>query len=239
MLYLTTRNNQDTYTVNHALTNMRAADGGLYVPFRMPVFSRDEILAMTELSASQRMAEILNRFFRTKLTGWDIDFCVGRYPVRLKSMSHRVTMGELWHNPGWTFEWLANRLTGMMRGIPEPDARAGDWPFIAVRIAALFGIFGELLKSGEVSFSAPMDVAVASGDLSGAMAVWYARDMGLPIGKTVVATNENAFLWDLLHKGECKTGSVAVIKRQEITYSLHSTDASGDYKSPLLAMKKQ
>ena len=210
MLYLTTRNKLDTYTVNRAITENRGDDGGLYVPFKMPVYSQEEILALAELPVTARMAEVLNRFFRTKLTGWDIDFCVGRYPLRLKSMSHRITMGEFWHNPGWTFEWLANRLTGHMRGMQEPDGRAGDWPFIAVRIAALFGIFGELLTSGEASFSAPMDVAVASGDLSGAMAVWYARDMGLPIGRTVVCTNENAFLWDLLHKGECKTGSVAV-----------------------------
>ena len=210
MLYVTTRSNQDVYTTNRALTEMRAPDGGLYLPFKMPEFSQKEILALAEKPFNQRMADILNLIFRGRLTGWDIDFCVGRYPVRLKTMSHRIVIGESWHNPGWTYDWMASRLAGHLRGLSEPDEMAGDWPLIAVRIAVLFGIFGELLKSEQISAGEKVDVSVASGDLSGAMAVYYARMWGLPIGTIVICTNENAFLWDLLHRGEMKTGSVAV-----------------------------
>lgn len=210
MLYVTTRSNQDVYTTNRALTENRAQDGGLYLPYKMPAFSQGELLAFAEKPFNQRMADILNLLFRSKLTGWDIDFCVGRYPVRLKTMSHRIVIGESWHNPGWTFDWMANRLTGHLRGRTEPDELAGDWPMIAVRIAVLFGIFGELLKNGEIAPNEEVDVAVASGDLSGAMGVYYARMWGLPIGTIIICTNDNAFLWDLLHRGELKTGSVAV-----------------------------
>lgn len=210
MLYVTTRSNQDVYTTNRALCETRAPDGGSYLPFRMPSFSREEILALGEKPFDQRLADMLNLLFRARLTGWDIDFCVGRYPVRLKTMSHRITIGESWHNPGWTYQWMANRLTGHLRGTSEPDGEAGEWPVIGVRIAVLFGIFGELLKTGEISPGESVDVAVASGDLSGAMAAWYARGWGLPIGNIVICTNENAYLWDLLHKGELRTGSVAV-----------------------------
>lgn len=209
MLYVTTRSNQDVYTTNRALSEMRSPDGGLYLPFKMPEFSHREILALAEKPFNQRMADMLNLLFRAKLTGWDIDFCVGRYPVRLKTMSHRIAIGESWHNPGWTFDWMANRLAGHLRGRTEPDEGAGDWPLIAVRTAVLFAIFGELLKKGEISPEEAVDVAVASGDLSGAMAAYYARHWGLPIGNIVVCTNENAFLWDLLHRGELRTGSVA------------------------------
>lgn len=209
MLYVTTRSNQDVYTTNRALSEMRAPDGGLYLPFKMPAFSRGDFLALAEKPFSQRMADMLNLLFRARLTGWDIDFCVGRYPVRLKTMSHRIVICESWHNPGWTFDWMANRLAGHLRGRTEPDEGAGDWPLIGVRIAVLFGIFGELLKNGEIGPEETVDVAVASGDLSGAMAVWYARSWGLPVGNIVICTNENAFLWDLLHRGEFRTGSVA------------------------------
>lgn len=210
MLYVTTRSNQDVYTTNRALTESRAPDGGLYLPFRMPRFTREEILALAEKPFRQRMADILNLLFRARITGWDIDFCVGRYPVRLKPMTHRITIGESWHNPGWTYQWMANRLTGHLQGESEPDEEAGDWPQIGIRIAVLFGIFGELVKNGDVNISETVDVAVAGGDLSGAMAAWYARSWGLPIGTIVICTNENAFLWELLHRGELKTGSVAV-----------------------------
>lgn len=209
MLYVTTRSNQDVYTTNRALTENRAPDGGLYLPYKMPAFSQTELLALAEKPFNQRMAEILNLLFRLKLTGWDIDFCVGRYPVRLKTMSHRIIVGESWHNPGWTFDWMASRLAGHLRGRTEPDELAGDWPMIAVRIAVLFGIFGELVKKGDLAPGETVDVAAASGDLSGTMAAYYARMWGLPIGNIVICTNENAFLWDLLHRGELKTGSVA------------------------------
>ena len=210
MLYVTTRSNQDVYTTNRALTEMRGPDGGLYLPFKMPAFSQAEILALAEKPFNQRLAEILNLLFRGKLTGWDIDFCVGRYPVRLKAMGHRIVIGESWHNPGWTYDWMASRIAGHLRGLPEPDEIAGDWPLIAVRIAVVFGIFAELLKTEQIMAGEKVDVAVASGDLSGAMAVYYARMWGLPIGTIVICTNENAYLWDLIHRGELKTASVAV-----------------------------
>ena len=37
----------------------------------------------------------------------------------------------------------------------------------------------------------------------------YARDMGLPIGRIICGTNENCWVWDLIHKGEVSsTGPV-------------------------------
>ena len=48
MLYVTTRNNRDAYTAQRVLRENRGPDGGLYVPFREPVFSREEIDALKE-----------------------------------------------------------------------------------------------------------------------------------------------------------------------------------------------
>ena len=36
MLYVTTRNNNDVFTAQHALAENRGADGGLYIPFANP-----------------------------------------------------------------------------------------------------------------------------------------------------------------------------------------------------------
>lgn len=208
MLYVTTRSNAEVYTANRALRESRAPDGGLYIPFRMPEYSREEVLALSEKPFSQRMAELLNRMLRSHLTGWDIDFSIGRFPVRLESMSHRIVIAECWHDPGWMLEWIICRLSGLLAG--SQDAGTGEWPEIAVRIAVLFGIFGELLKGGDASFNAPVDVAVPSGELSSAVAAVYARSWGLPIANVVICCNENASLWDLYSRGEMKTGAVAV-----------------------------
>ena len=104
MLYVTTRNNRDAYTAQRVLRKNRGPDGGLYVPFREPVFSREEIDALKEKSFHQCVAEVLNRLFNTKLTRWDVEFCVGRYPVRLVNLPQRIIAGECWHNPEWTFD---------------------------------------------------------------------------------------------------------------------------------------
>ena len=65
MLYVTTRNNRDAYTAQRVLRENRGPDGGLYVPFREPVFSREEIDDLKEKSFHQCVAEVLNRLFNT------------------------------------------------------------------------------------------------------------------------------------------------------------------------------
>ena len=113
---MTTRNNRDAYTAQRVLRENRGPDGGLYVPFREPVFSREEIDALKEKSFHQCVAEVLNRLFNTKLTRWDVEFCVGRYPVRLVNLPQRIIAGECWHNPEWTLDHLVHILAEQLRG---------------------------------------------------------------------------------------------------------------------------
>ena len=44
MLYATTRNSSEAFTAQRVLTGKRGPDGGLFVPYRIPRFSREEIL---------------------------------------------------------------------------------------------------------------------------------------------------------------------------------------------------
>ncbi len=198
MLYVTTRSNWDAYTANRALCEDCGPDGGRYIPFKMPFFSPEDLSAMAETSFGQRIADILNLLFGCKLTGWDVDFCVGRYPVRLTSLSHRIQFAECWHNPQRDFTWMAQKLLARIR---KQEVADSDWGLLAVRIAALFGIFPEVQKDNWER----VDIAVPAGDLSAVMAAWYARQWGLPIGNIVISTNENTALWDLLHRGELRT----------------------------------
>ena len=70
MLYKTTRNDQDAVTVQNVLTRNMGEDGGLYLPIHFPKFTEEEQKRLCALSFNQRLAEILNLFFSTKLTGW-------------------------------------------------------------------------------------------------------------------------------------------------------------------------
>ena len=207
MLYVTTRNNRDAYTAQRVLRENRGPDGGLYVPFREPVFSREEIDALKEKSFHQCVAEVLNRLFNTKLTRWDVEFCVGRYPVRLVNLPQRIIAGECWHNPEWTFDHLVHILGEQLRGgCPGAD---GGWVKTAVGIAVLFGIFGEFARAGITEHEKRVDISVVCGNFDLPMSAWYARAWGLPIGNIICCCNENGNLWNLIHHGQFRTDMVS------------------------------
>ena len=203
MLYVTTRNNRDAFTAQRALKENRCADGGLYLPFRTPRFSATDISELTGKPFNQCVADILNLLFNSKLTSWDVDFCVGRYPVRLEPLGHRIIMAETWHNPDWSYDRMVNGLTSCLC---KEEATPGDWVKIAVRIAVLFGIFGELRRSGVES----ADISVVSGDFSAPISAWYARQWGLPIGNIICCCNENNNLWDLVCHGHFRTDALSI-----------------------------
>ena len=207
MLYVTTRNNVDVYTVQRTLTQNRAPDGGLFVPFHSPAFSEAEIGALREKTFNQCVAELLNRMFATKLTSWDLDFTIGRYPVRVSRLRHRILMGECWHNP----EWNIDRLLRMVR--LKLDAQAagnGSWVEIGIRIAMLFGLYGELLRENILLPGDKFDISSVSAELAGPVSAWYAKQWGLPVENIIVCCNENNEFWNLICHGQFRTDTVSV-----------------------------
>ena len=63
MLYVTTRNKTETYTSYKTLVDSFAPDGGSFLPFKMPVYTEDQILTLKDISFNQIVADILNAFF--------------------------------------------------------------------------------------------------------------------------------------------------------------------------------
>jgi threonine synthase len=198
LLYVTTRNDQDTFTTNHVLTQNWGTDGGLFVPLNFPKISAQEWKKLSEMSFGQCVAEILNLFFSTKLTGWDVDFSIGRYPARLEQLAHRIFMAETWHNPQWQYQRIEKNLMELLSSevnIP------GNWVSIAIRMAVLAGILGHR----EISDMVPTDIAVVTGDFTLPISAWYLRKMGFPIGNIICCCNENNQFWELFCNGQMRT----------------------------------
>ena len=202
MLYLTTLDNQDAKTTPMALTSDRGADGGLYIPFQMPIYTANELQAMSEMSFSQCVAEVLNRFFSCRINAVDVDVAVGRVPVKMAAMNHRVVFAELWRNPQNSYDRTEAELALRVCQGVGVEYKMTSWLRIAIRIAVMFGVFAGLMRLGAVSEHQPMDVALPTGDFSAPMAAWYCRQMGLPIGNIICSCNENSGVWELLHLGE-------------------------------------
>jgi len=150
MLYVTTRDKFDTYTVHRANQSDRGPDGGLYLPFRLPILGKEELLALKEQTLCQSVAQILNLFFGTQLTAWDVELAGGKNPVKLVPMSHRILLAETWHNHDLDFAQMECRLAGRICGKEDGAQKPTSWLDIAIRIAVLFGIYGELLAAEAV-----------------------------------------------------------------------------------------
>lgn len=204
MLYVTTRNQREQYPALRTLGQDHGPDGGAYVPFWLPCFGRDEVEALQNMSFGGCVALVLNKLFLPRLDGVELDFALGRKPVKLTEMSHRIAVAELWHNIHYNFDWIVRELTWRLRTESQAGLPVTAWAELAVQIAALFAIFGQLQRAGLTSFEQGMDVAVASGDFTTPMAAWYAREMGLPVGN-VICCDESSAVWDLLHHGQVRT----------------------------------
>lgn len=203
MLYVTTRSNRDAFTAQRVLRDNRAPDGGFYVPLRMSAFSPEEIESLREKTFGESVALVLNRLFNLQLSGWDIDFSIGRYPIRLVPLRQRILGAEIWHNPQWSYDWVVTNLVSSLRNTTTVP---GNWMKIAVRIAVLFGIFGDLMRKGIES----ADVSVVSGDFSAVVSAWYARAWGLPIRNIICSCNENKSVWDLICQGQLRTDTLSI-----------------------------
>ena len=213
MLYVTTRNRLDSFTASRVLLENRGPDGGLFVPLHLPKLSSEDCVRLAEIPFGKCVAEILNLFFSTKLTGWDVDFSIGRYPVRLESLAHRIHMAETWHNPDWQYLRVEKNLKALIKA--ETDL-PGNWVSVAVRMAVLAGVLGnrELLGSG------PVDISVVSGDFTLPISAWYLREMGFPVGNIICCCNENNQFWDLLCNGQMRTDAVShctIVQEADIT----------------------
>ena len=207
MLYATTRGKHDVVTAYKTIHTDCYSDGGLFVPFRMPQIKIEQFEAMMVLSPEQIVAEVLNLFFSTKLTSWDIEYALGRSPLKAGGIGRRLLVAELWHNAGLDISWASQRISDRIRG-DEKHEKPSNWLQIVVRIALLIASYGNLLASGALKPHRVFDVAVTTGDFAMPMAVWYARRMGLPIGNIVCGCNANGGVWDLLNRGEFATGDV-------------------------------
>jgi len=177
---------------------------------RLPILDKQQMQMLGNKGFSQNVADIINLFFGTNLDSWSVEFAIGRYPVMTVAIGSREMVAETWHNPVWKFDRLVRGIEKAIRQSDDVRDVASDWLMIASRIAVLFGVFGDLLAQGKISSEETVDVAWPSGDFSGPMAAWYAKQMGLPVGTVLCCCNDNNGVWNLLHKGQIRTDAQPV-----------------------------
>lgn len=177
------------------------------MPFRVPSLTGEEIRLLTQGSFQNAVAGVLNLLFGTKVTPWEVECCIGRYPVRLGYLDRKTFVAELWHNPQEDLSWLLSSVA-MLLGTEDIVQKEGNWVSVGIRMALLSGVCSLLRSEGWLPETDHVDLAVTSGDFSSVMSIWYAKQLGLPIGKVICCCNDDGALWELVYQGQLRTDRI-------------------------------
>ena len=94
---------------------------------------------------------------------------------------------------------IAARLE--QRNICLSSANSINWGRLAPQIVYYFAAYAQLLKAGKIAFGDEVDFCVPTGNFGDILAGYYAKQMGLPVGRLVCASNQNNVLTDFLRTG--------------------------------------
>jgi threonine synthase len=96
-------------------------------------------------------------------------------------------------------ETLRKTLAG--RGYFLSSANSINWGRVLPQIVYYISAYCDLLRSGAVQRGERINVCVPTGNFGNILAAYYAKRMGLPIGKLICASNSNNVLTDFLKTG--------------------------------------
>lgn len=87
------------------------------------------------------------------------------------------------------------------KGFFLSSANSINWGRLAPQIVYYISAYADLLKAGELCEGEELNVTVPTGNFGNIFAAYIAKQMGLPIGKLVCASNKNNILTDFFNTG--------------------------------------
>ena len=87
------------------------------------------------------------------------------------------------------------------RGIRLSSANSINWGRLVPQIVYYFYTYFRLAETGAMAWGQPVDFCVPTGNFGDILAGYYAKRMGLPVGRLVCASNENNVLTDFIRTG--------------------------------------
>ena len=81
------------------------------------------------------------------------------------------------------------------------SANSINWGRLAPQIIYYVSAYVELAKRGDIAFGDTVNVVVPTGNFGNILAAYYAKNMGVPIGKLICASNVNKVLTDFIEAG--------------------------------------
>ena len=81
------------------------------------------------------------------------------------------------------------------------SANSINWGRLVPQIVYYFAAYGRLVRNHEIEMGQPVDFCVPTGNFGDILAGYYAKQMGLPVGKLVCASNRNNVLTEFFATG--------------------------------------
>ena len=81
------------------------------------------------------------------------------------------------------------------------SANSINWGRLLPQIVYYVSAYADLVAAGGVVAGEPMDVCVPTGNFGNVLGAYYAKRIGVPIGRLIVASNENRVLADFIASG--------------------------------------
>ncbi|MBR3753553.1 MAG: threonine synthase [Clostridia bacterium] len=86
-------------------------------------------------------------------------------------------------------------------GMQFSSANSINWGRLAPQIVYYISAYCDLVEQGAIKLGDKINVAVPTGNFGNILAAYYAKEMGLPVGKLICASNANNVLTDFLSNG--------------------------------------
>ena len=87
------------------------------------------------------------------------------------------------------------------RGYFLSSANSINWGRVLPQIVYYASAYCDLLKAGAIAKGQQINVCVPTGNFGNILAAYYAKAMGIPIGRLICASNQNNVLTDFIHTG--------------------------------------
>ena len=87
------------------------------------------------------------------------------------------------------------------RGYFLSSANSINWGRLVPQVVYYFSAYCDYLNAGKIRPGDRLDFCVPTGNFGNILAGWYAKRMGLPVGRFICASNENNVLTDFIETG--------------------------------------
>jgi threonine synthase len=104
-------------------------------------------------------------------------------------------------------------------GLKLSSANSINWGRLLPQIVYYVSAYADMVAEGGVKPGSPMDVCVPTGNFGNILGGYYAREIGVPIGRLLCASNENNVLADFI-----ATGLYDITRRDFVTTPSPSMD---------------